>query len=298
MKTEQMKTKLQSRTIVRMIITIFVGFGIYILTSNFASVAYQICDDIIIRGRLLAFVLQIFSEILCLYLYTKYVMKCNLGYIYIKRPGPQKLWCIVAVLLPLAIILFYIMFVPGDLERDVYTRQEMIGFIISGTLMAGVLPGIAEEMLFRGLMMRSIEEALGKRTAVILSAVLFAAAHFGHIDVFTFKKFVILMFSITVIGVAFALITYQTGSIWSTVVIHAMYNIFGGDNALFYITTEKKFPEIFTYIIHTDNWIFAGIQGSDDMETALPAIIGFIFVLILVGFQYFGKTNKNRKHKS
>jgi hypothetical protein len=34
------------------------------------------------------------------------------------------------------------------------------------------------------------------------------------------------------------------------------------------------------------------------METALPAIIGFIFVLILVGFQYFGKTNKNRKHKS
>jgi hypothetical protein len=77
-----------------------------------------------------------------------------------------------------------------------------------------------------------------------------------------------------------------------------MYNIFGGDNALFYITTEKKFPEIFTYIIHTDNWIFAGIQGSDDMETALPAIIGFIFVLILVGFQYFGKTNKNRKHKS
>ncbi len=276
------------------VINLVVGFAIIILAYNFSSVAYRICDDMTINGRLMTFFLQTGTAILCLYLYTKYVMKCSLCDIYMKKPILEKFWLLVAILMPVAVAAVYIFFVPGEFGHEVLTQREVAGLLISSILLYGLMSGITEEMIFRGLILRSVDRLLGRKAAVMVSAVLFAAYHFFSIGVESFGEAVLLLISITLPGVALALVTYETGSIWSAVAIHAFYNILSGGSALFHVAPEQYFSAIFTYTIRSDHWLVVGIPGADCIDTALPAMLGFAGVIGIAFWRLF-RTKENEK---
>lgn len=93
-----------------------------------------------------------------------------------------------------------------------------------------ILPALAEELFFRGIVMTELEES-GSFTAVTLSALLFAMFHFS------LKGLPVYLFS----GIMLALCAYVTRSVLASCTVHLLYNlavILGAEkiNAFFAIT--------------------------------------------------------------
>ncbi|HOT95972.1 MAG TPA: type II CAAX endopeptidase family protein [bacterium] len=78
-----------------------------------------------------------------------------------------------------------------------------------------VVAAIAEEMLFRGLVQRTLEHLNEAATAMALSAILFAMFHFN----------IWWMIQITLLGLVLAYITWKSGSIWPAVMLHGLNNL-------------------------------------------------------------------------
>ncbi len=77
-----------------------------------------------------------------------------------------------------------------------------------------ILAPIAEELVFRGLVLRYFRQRFGLWPAVVVSSLLFAGMHLS-IDQ---------MLPLTVLGVGFALVYVWVGNLWASVVLHALWN--------------------------------------------------------------------------
>ena len=75
-------------------------------------------------------------------------------------------------------------------------------------------PAIAEEFLFRGLVLGALRERFQALPAVIVSALLFALFHLNIYQVPT----------AFVVGIVLAVLTLFSGSIWPAVLLHLLHN--------------------------------------------------------------------------
>ena len=98
--------------------------------------------------------------------------------------------------------------------------QEMlninsVGQLILCVLVVGVMAGLSEEMLFRGAMLRTMQDSrLGKHAVVWITAVLFSAFHMQ------FYGFVPRM----LLGVWLGYLFVWTGSLWVPIIAHTLNN--------------------------------------------------------------------------
>lgn len=92
--------------------------------------------------------------------------------------------------------------------------ETPVGIFLTA-LIFGVLPAVAEEFFFRGVLLSEYERR-GAFRAVLMSALLFALSHFD------FRNLLLYLFS----GVLFALLLFATDSIFWGVILHALYNLF------------------------------------------------------------------------
>jgi sodium transport system permease protein len=81
-------------------------------------------------------------------------------------------------------------------------------------LIMAVLPGIAEELLFRGLVLQAFRSLSGHRGAVVVSALVFAAFHMNVHRFFPQAGF----------GLMAGFLVLRTGSLWPAVVAHVVHN--------------------------------------------------------------------------
>jgi membrane protease YdiL (CAAX protease family) len=96
--------------------------------------------------------------------------------------------------------------VVGGLAAD----HGLVGLILLGAVLAGV----AEEALFRGVMLTGLRKHLSPRAAVLLCALLFAAL---HLSPWRFLP----QFAL---GCLLGWLTLRTGSCWPAAVAHAVHN--------------------------------------------------------------------------
>lgn len=253
---------------------------IYLLTFNFSNVAFQL-NATYFLGEVMYVFLDIFAVLFSIYLYTSYILKKPLREMYLGGPTPRPGWCITAVLMPLAICLFYLFFTDGTFCRESLAWSEIADAVCLSVLSEGIRAGITEEMLFRGVLFYPLQKEWGMKRALILSNLIFAVIHLEKIDTSDVWNIIFLMVAATIAGSALSLVTYQTGSVWSAVMIHIFYNIFGGDSQIIHIDTEQIYPALWTYTLKSRNRLLTGLPGTDDLETALPAVIGFLTILIL-----------------
>lgn len=266
-----------------------------VLTSEFSlTVAYDICD-INPWARILYVILNISSLLTAFYLYTRYIMKIKMHDLRLGKPFPERKWCITAVIMPLAICCFYLLFVKGTFASQNLTMKEMINALTLSVLSLGILPAVTEEMVFRGMILSTLQSTFGKKTAVCISSILFALYHLEYIDGSDWKKVVLLILSVGIIGYALSLVTLQSRSIWSAVVIHGMYNILSGESQILHIDMEQNFPAIWTYTVSTKNPLLTGINGAVGFTAAIPAVAGFIIIIMMV--KYYEKKEKKAAEK-
>ena len=94
--------------------------------------------------------------------------------------------------------------------QKMHSPVLMLAFAIVGCTAAP----IGEEILFRGLLYNCFKRRLGVKAAILLSAVCFAAIHFGPLAVI----------SIIPIGLVLAYVYEKTQNLWVTITIHAVNN--------------------------------------------------------------------------
>ncbi len=89
-----------------------------------------------------------------------------------------------------------------------------------GLLVFALMPAITEELAFRGYILSGLERTYSPRSAVLLSALLFA---FLHVLLSLFQQF----FGAALLGLILGAVAVRTGSLWPGVVFHFVNNALG-----------------------------------------------------------------------
>jgi membrane protease YdiL (CAAX protease family) len=82
-------------------------------------------------------------------------------------------------------------------------------------IIAGVLAPFSEEVFFRGFLYNTAKKRFGIIAGVLISSLVFAAAHFGPLAVI----------GIVPMGILLALAYEKTGSLWVPITMHATNNL-------------------------------------------------------------------------
>jgi membrane protease YdiL (CAAX protease family) len=97
---------------------------------------------------------------------------------------------------------------------ETFLRADSTGEFIVLLVIAAIVPGICEEITFRGLIHQGIRTTFGPQAAVVITGVLFAVIHLSP------WNFLALIF----MGLFLGLLREKTGSIWPGVVAHTVNN--------------------------------------------------------------------------
>jgi membrane protease YdiL (CAAX protease family) len=104
----------------------------------------------------------------------------------------------------------------GQRARQLGSLGRGPGFVVFAVLVTVGAP-LAEELFFRGLLLRSLERRLGAWWAVVGSAVLFGLAHIGSTEGAAIPALVIF-------GIVLALAAQRTGRLGPGIVAHMAFN--------------------------------------------------------------------------
>lgn len=110
-----------------------------------------------------------------------------------------------------------------------FGAYHIVGFnsdvhLLAPFLILAVLPGVTEEILFRGMLFRVAEERLGTWIALTLSALLFGAAHFFNPNASIWTSLAIAIEAGLLLGMAYV----WTRSLWFCMALHAAWNFSQG----------------------------------------------------------------------
>ncbi|GAA4715916.1 CPBP family intramembrane metalloprotease [Sphingomonas lutea] len=87
-----------------------------------------------------------------------------------------------------------------------------------------IVPAVMEEMFFRGILFRWVEEFTGSWAALVLTSALFGLAHIGNDNATWFSSFAIAVEAGVLLGGAYML----TRSLWMPIGLHAAWNFTQG----------------------------------------------------------------------
>ena len=96
--------------------------------------------------------------------------------------------------------------------------------ILYALVMIGIIPGVMEEVLFRGILFRHLEDFGGSWFALALTSALFGVAHIFNPNATFFSSFAIAVEAGILLGGAYML----TRSLWAPIGLHAAWNFTQG----------------------------------------------------------------------
>jgi len=215
--------------------------------------------------------------LLLIYLYITKILKMSLCDFRICRPKNIGIWILCAIALPLAVSCFYLLLTSGTFVAHELSKQHILFLFIYGIFYPCIVAGISEEFLFRGFFLRLLEVRWGKYIAIVVPSVLFGILHIFNMTSPNIIDILVLLVAGTSVGIMFSLIAYQSGSIWSSAVVHGIWNliIIGG---ILEIGIKPELA-IFTYTLKSNSVILTG--GAFGIESSLPAIVGYCLVILL-----------------
>ena len=136
-----------------------------ILVLVVAQVLTQLLGSVLVLIKIPAFIANMVAGILyiiiayfLLKLLCKKILKGDMSEYNIPAFKIEIKWVIVAILLPLTVTAFYILFVPGSFEQNVLDTTSKLNLLSAGVFFTGFGAGIVEEMVFRGILMGAIEK--------------------------------------------------------------------------------------------------------------------------------------------
>lgn len=132
--------------------------------------------------------------------------------------------------------------------------MNSIGALLMNILVIGIVPGIGEELVFRGIIQKEFQSYLkNPYIAIIISSIIFSALHLQ------FEGFLPRF----ILGMVLGLLYYWTGNLWVNIAVHAFNN---------------GLQVLLTY--------FNPAMADQDLESAVPVrwyvlIISLVFTIAL-----------------
>ena len=214
-----------------------------------------------------------FASIVCKKILHTTMHECRIGKIKIRGA-----WILCGILLP-AIVTGIMLCMPGELISNSMRLQDKVNVIFLAIFYYGLGAGVVEEIIFRGLIMKTLEEKFSKKIAIIIPSMLFGLLHASsgmHIT-----DILLLFIAGTSVGIMFSLIVYRSGSVWSSAIVHCIWNviIIGG---ILKIGIEHAPEALFSYKLNLETLFITG--GKFGIEASGIAIGGYMVVILLLLF--------------
>ncbi|HDZ21641.1 hypothetical protein LCGC14_0315810 [marine sediment metagenome] len=116
----------------------------------------------------------------------------------------------------ITMVVVHLLQVAFDLEAGNYSDTFLEGGYgwVMAALMICVQPAVVEEVAFRGVILQTLREPLGKRDAVIVSSLMFMVLHLG---VLSFPH-------LLMIGLALGYLRVRSGSLYPCMLMHFVHN--------------------------------------------------------------------------
>ncbi len=137
----------------------------------------------------------------------------------------------IALQIALALLLFPLVSLL-DIEETPQTVVSAIreasdgGARLAALVVAAILVPVAEELLFRGLLLRYLEERTGPRTALVGSALVFAGFHLLGVDFANFwKAAAVTLPQLTAMGLVLGHLVQKHGTLGRSIFTHAGFNL-------------------------------------------------------------------------
>lgn len=132
-----------------------------------------------------------------------------------RRPSAAFWWTIPVALLGVYGLSFIHDLVVDPKQQEIVDQfpQTASGFALF-IVLAVVMAPLFEEVFFRGFLFRGFAESWGWLWGAVVSAAIFAVAHL-QLDVFV---------PLFVLGFVLAWVYHRTGSLWTSITLHAVFN--------------------------------------------------------------------------
>jgi membrane protease YdiL (CAAX protease family) len=124
------------------------------------------------------------------------------------------------VVLPLLYLPIFVLFDKDSNDVEEVARNltdratDPVGVVLL-VLIVGICAPLAEELFYRGLVFRSIENRLGTRPGIVLSGLVFGASHFQLLQ----------LPGLAVFGMILAYLTHRTGRLAPAIFAHVAFNM-------------------------------------------------------------------------
>ena len=183
-----------------------------------------------------------------------------------------------SVLLPAFVVLAFLLIGNGYVNS--FAVSDAILIVISSILTA-LKAGIIEEMLFRGFIMKLLENRWNKFVAIFAPSFLFSLLHIPSMETFSVVGVMLLIVSGTLVGIMFSLVAHKGNSISNSAIIHTVWNLVMVTSIL-HITTEQGYygNPIFSIIISSNHVLLTG--AGFGVEASIIAIVEYACICAVV----------------
>jgi uncharacterized protein len=159
-------------------------------------------------------------------LFTALLYYKRLSYRQLFHPGSQSVVATIATLaLPVLLLVPALDLAMEQIDRvliwlfPLSSAQEaafeaMVASSLAPLISACILAPVLEEMLFRGIMLRSFLQQYTRRRAIVFSAIIFGMA---HLNIYQFAV-------ATLLGLLLGWLYERSRSLWPCILLHAAYN--------------------------------------------------------------------------
>lgn len=154
----------------------------------------------------------------------------------------------------------------GNHTYALFLKFNTGGQFVINLLIMSVLAAVAEEIFFRGILMRVLTKWFGNvHIGIVVSTLIFAIIHFQPYK----------LLPMIVLGLFLGYIYYRTKSLWVPIIIHAL------NNAIVVVAdwSEKNGNSLAIF--------------SDDFQFSVLQVILSIVAFLSIGYVFWKKTNDN-----
>lgn len=183
----------------------------------------------------------------------------------------RPIWVVVAVIMP-CLVSLVLCLTPGHWQNNMLSGTEISQIITRAVFVVGVGAGLVEEMLFRGVIMNAMEKRWNRYVAIFVPSVLFGLIHIigRRLDLLSIIQLII---AGSIVGILFSLVTYESGNVWNSAVIHAIWNIIMIGRIIQISESAEEFT-IYNYVLDTDSFLITG--GDFGVEASIFAVLAYL----------------------
>ncbi|MBL7574382.1 hypothetical protein SAMN00017477_2059 [Peptoniphilus asaccharolyticus DSM 20463] len=178
----------------------------------------------------------------------------------------------------LMVILVTILLIITGAEFKIGNATNKLEIITGSVFFFGIATGIAEESIFRGVILGVLEKKLNRKWAILIPSVVFGGLHIigRQLDIISIIQ---LMIAGTFVGILFSLITIESNSIWNSAIVHSIWNIVFIGNII-NIGISENSDSIYNIVLLSKKLLITG--GDFGVEASLPAIAIYIIFSLIV----------------